>query len=128
MNSAEQQDAKNGLQHTLANGNQPSAQDFADQQQYLTFLMQDEEYGIDILNVQEIRGWGNVSPIPNAPNYVSGVINLRGAIVPVIDLRMLFHLSDSNYDENTVVYCWARKPRRLVCLCAITTVACFRAW
>ena len=103
MSTAEQQGAKNGLQQTLANGNQPSAQDFADQQQYLTFLMQDEEYGIDILNVQEIRGWGNVSPIPNAPNYVSGVINLRGAIVPVIDLRMLFHLSDSNYDENTVV-------------------------
>ena len=65
--------------------------------------MQGEEYGIDILNVQEIRGWGNVSPIPNAPKHVSGVINLRGAIVPVIDLRVLFELSDCTYDENTVV-------------------------
>lgn len=100
MGTAEQHDANNGLQQTTV---QPTSQDFADQQQYLTFLMQDEEYGIDILNVQEIRGWGNVSPIPNAPTYVSGVINLRGAIVPVIDLRTLFDLSDSSYDENTVV-------------------------
>ena len=80
-----------------------SQQGFEDQRQYLTFLMQGEEYGIDILNVQEIRGWGNVSPIPNAPKHVSGVINLRGAIVPVIDLRVLFELSDCTYDENTVV-------------------------
>ncbi len=83
--------------------NLQKGQGLADEQQYLTFLMQGEEYGVDILSVQEIRGWGHVSPIPNAPVYVRGVINLRGAIVPVIDLRMLFELPHHPYNENTVV-------------------------
>jgi purine-binding chemotaxis protein CheW len=103
MSIAEQEDAKSVLKQTASLVDPSTTQDFEGQRQYLTFLMQDEEYGVDILNVQEIRGWGNVSPIPNAPAYVSGVINLRGAIVPVIDLRILFQLADASYDENTVV-------------------------
>ena len=58
--------------------------------QFLTFIMSDEEYGVDILSVQEIRGWESVTPIPNAPDHVKGVINLRGTIVPIIDLRRRF--------------------------------------
>ena len=71
--------------------------------QYLTFIMADEEYGVDILSVQEIRGWENVTPIPNAPNHVKGVINLRGTIVPIIDLRQRFGLTKVDYGPLTVV-------------------------
>ena len=55
--------------------------------QYLTFLLADEQYGLNILQVQEIRGWEAVTRVPNTPDYVKGVINLRGTIVPVLDLR-----------------------------------------
>lgn len=71
--------------------------------QYLTFIMADEEYGVDILRVQEIRGWENVTPIPNAPPHIKGVINLRGTIVPIIDLRQRFGLSKAEYGPLTVV-------------------------
>jgi purine-binding chemotaxis protein CheW len=59
----------------------------SDRRQYLTFTMGTEEYGVDILTVQEIRGYSSVTPIPNTPRYIKGVMNLRGTIVPVIDLR-----------------------------------------
>ncbi len=72
-------------------------------EQYLTFIMAEEEYGVDILCVQEIRGWENATPIPNAPDNVSGVINLRGTIVPIIDLRQCFGLSAIEYTTLTVV-------------------------
>jgi len=71
--------------------------------QYLTFIMADEEYGVDILRVQEIRGWEHVTPIPNAPPHIKGVINLRGTIVPIIDLRQRFGLSKAEYGPLTVV-------------------------
>ena len=71
--------------------------------QYLTFFMADEEYGIDILSVQEIRGWEPMTVIPNSPNYVQGVINLRGTVVPVLDLRSRFQLPRVDYSELTVV-------------------------
>jgi len=71
--------------------------------QYLTFIMANEEYGVDILRVQEIRGWDNVTPIPNTPKYIKGVINLRGAIVPIIDLRKRFGLDSIEYGATTVV-------------------------
>ena len=58
--------------------------------QYLTFMLNGEEYGVDILRVQEIKGWDRATFIPNSPSYMQGVINLRGAIVPVIDLRQRF--------------------------------------
>lgn len=74
-----------------------------DANQYLTFILDDAEYGVDILRVQEIKGWDAVTPIPNAPLYVRGVINLRGAIVPIIDLRQRFGLPRTHYGITTVV-------------------------
>ncbi len=71
--------------------------------QHLTFVLGGEEYGFDILRVQEIKGWEVPTVIPNTPDYVKGVINLRGAIVPVIDLRLRFQLEEVRYDELTVV-------------------------
>ena len=71
--------------------------------QYLTFIMADEEYGVDILSVQEIRGWENVTPLPNSPKHVKGVINLRGTIVPIVDLRQRFGLQNIEYGPLTVV-------------------------
>jgi purine-binding chemotaxis protein CheW len=70
--------------------------------QYLTVNLADEEYGIDILAVREIRGWTSVTRIPQAPGYVLGVLNLRGAIVPVLDLRLRFGLSREEYTGTTV--------------------------
>jgi purine-binding chemotaxis protein CheW len=71
--------------------------------QYLTFTLGEENYGIDILVVSEIRGWDSPTLIPNAPSHMKGVTNLRGAIVPIIDLRILFHLGHSDYKPTTVV-------------------------
>lgn len=74
-----------------------------DDTQFLTFMMAGEEYGMDILAVQEIRGWEEVTAIPNAPKYVNGAINLRGTIVPIIDLRVRFGLPQIEYGALTVV-------------------------
>lgn len=71
--------------------------------EYLTFSLGGEEYGVDILRVQEIRGWEPATRIPNSPSYVKGVVNLRGAIVPIIDLREQFHLGQVEYSTTTVV-------------------------
>ncbi len=71
--------------------------------QFLTFILGSEEYGVDILRVQEIKGWDRVTPIPNTPEYIKGVINLRGAIVPIIDLRQRFNLQSISYGATTVV-------------------------
>jgi purine-binding chemotaxis protein CheW len=70
--------------------------------QYLTVNLADEEYGVDILAVREIRGWTPVTRIPQAPGYVLGVLNLRGAIVPVLDLRLRFGLEREEYTGTTV--------------------------
>ncbi|MDH5300964.1 MAG: chemotaxis protein CheW [Gammaproteobacteria bacterium] len=72
-------------------------------EQYLTFIMANEEYGVDILRVQEIRGWDHVTPIPNTPSYIKGVINLRGSIVPIIELRSRFGIGSQEYGPTTVV-------------------------
>jgi purine-binding chemotaxis protein CheW len=71
--------------------------------QFLSFTLGDEEYGVDILSVQEIRSWEPVSRIPNVPDYEKGVVNLRGAIVPIIDLRERFGLGHLEYSPLTVV-------------------------
>mgnify|MGYP001591631553 FL=1 len=71
--------------------------------QYLTFQLAEEDYGIDILRVQEIRGWDEVTRLPNAPEYVRGVVNIRGTIVPVYDLRLKFSMPFREYTKNTVV-------------------------
>ena len=69
----------------------------------LVFVIGKEEYGVDILKVQEIRGYDKVTPIPSAPEYLKGVVNLRGVIVPVIDMRVKFKLAEVRYDTFTVV-------------------------
>lgn len=71
--------------------------------QYLTFILGNEEYGVDILRVQEIRGWDSVTSIPNAPAYIKGVINLRGTIVSIVDLRQRFGMDNVEYNDLTVV-------------------------
>jgi len=75
----------------------------ADETQYLTFQLAGEFYGVDILKVQEIRGWTPATVIPNAPAYIKGVINLRGSIVPVIDLRLRLQMPSAEYTDATVV-------------------------
>jgi purine-binding chemotaxis protein CheW len=69
----------------------------------LTFTLGNEEYGIDILKVQEIRGYDAVTTIANAPEFIKGVINLRGIIVPIVDMRIKFKLGNVTYNETTVV-------------------------
>jgi purine-binding chemotaxis protein CheW len=72
-------------------------------EQYLTFMLAGEEYGVDILRVQEIKGWDKVTRIPHTPDYVLGVINLRGAVVPILDLRRRFGLETIDFGPTTVV-------------------------
>ncbi|RJT47040.1 chemotaxis protein CheW [Rahnella woolbedingensis] len=72
-------------------------------QEFLIFTLGDEEYGIDILKVQEIRGYDQVTRIANTPAFIKGVTNLRGVIVPILDLRVKFAQEDVIYNENTVV-------------------------
>jgi len=74
-----------------------------DSHQVLTFVLGNETYGVDILRVQEIRGWSSVTKIPHAPPHVLGVLNLRGSIVPVVDLRMRFNLERAEYTAVTVI-------------------------
>ena len=71
--------------------------------EFLAFKLGDEEYGIDILKVQEIRGYEAVTRIANAPEFIKGVINLRGIIIPVVDMRIKFKLGEPVYDQFTVV-------------------------
>jgi purine-binding chemotaxis protein CheW len=80
-----------------ASGNQAEAR------QVLTFRLADETYGIDILRVKEIRGWSPVTRVPQSPPQVLGVLNLRGAIVPIIDLRLRFALASADFTPVTVI-------------------------
>ena len=75
----------------------------AEGREFLTFTLGGEEYGIDILKVNEIRGWEVPTSIANTPAFIKGVINLRGIIVPIVDLRIKFKLGEANYDGFTVV-------------------------
>ena len=85
------------MQQASDNASNQSAQEF------LTFTLGAEEYAIDILRVQEIRGYDQVTAIANSPAFIKGVINLRGAIVPIVDLRIKFNLPSVTYDPFTVV-------------------------
>ncbi len=71
--------------------------------QFLTFALGQEEYGVEILKIQEIKGFSQVTPLPNAPPYVKGVLNLRGTIVPIVDLRKKFNLPEMEYTPFTVI-------------------------
>jgi purine-binding chemotaxis protein CheW len=72
-------------------------------QQYLSFALGEEQYGIEILRVQEIKGYSGITPIPNTPAHIRGVMNLRGTVIPVVDLRAKFHLETHAYDKFTVI-------------------------
>ena len=86
-----------GMNNVTKLAGEPSGQEF------LVFTLGDEEYGIDILKVQEIRGYDQVTRIANTPEFIKGVTNLRGVIVPIIDLRVKFSQPDVEYNDNTVV-------------------------
>lgn len=75
----------------------------ADGREFLTFKLGDEEYGVDILKVQEIRSYDTVTRLPAAPDYIKGVINLRGTIVPIVDMRLRFKMEQAAYNEFTVM-------------------------
>jgi purine-binding chemotaxis protein CheW len=91
-------------QSPSANGHKmPASPGAAATHQYLSFFLGNEEYATNILTVQEIKGWDTVTRVPYTPDYVLGVINLRGAIVPVIDLRVRFALPSAAFDAATVV-------------------------
>ena len=74
-----------------------------DGSQYLTFRLGEEEYGVEILKVQEIKGYTAITPVPNTPAYLKGVMNLRGTIVPVVDLRAKFGMEAAEYTAFTVI-------------------------
>jgi purine-binding chemotaxis protein CheW len=71
--------------------------------QFLSFTLGNDDYGIDILRVQEIRGWEEVRKIPNTPDYIKGVMNLRNTVVPIVDLRIRFGLENIEYLPTTVI-------------------------
>ena len=74
-----------------------------DGSQYLTFRLAEEEYGVEILKVQEIKGYTAINAIPNAPPYLKGVMDLRGTIVPVVDLRAKFSMAETSFNQFTVI-------------------------
>ena len=86
-----------GMTNVTKLASEPSGQEF------LVFTLGDEEYGIDILKVQEIRGYDQVTRIANTLAFIKGVTNLRGVIVPIVDLRIKFSQVDVDYNDNTVV-------------------------
>jgi len=75
----------------------------AEAQQFLTFLLADQVYGVDLYKIQEIRGYTPATPIPNVSPHITGVMNLRGTVLPVIDLRIKFGLPAVEYDKFTVI-------------------------
>ncbi|HEX6831948.1 MAG TPA: chemotaxis protein CheW [Rudaea sp.] len=89
--------------HSIVTAKTSDAKAAAAAQEFLTFTLGNEEYGVDILKVQEIRGYDTVTRIPDTPDFIKGVINLRGTIVPVVDMRLKFKLGTPTYDDFTVM-------------------------
>jgi len=87
----------------IQTGQQEAGRQTGGAKEYLTFTLGSEQYGIDILKVQEIRGYDSVTRIANTPAFIKGVINLRGVIVPIVDLRIRFEVGEASYHEFTVV-------------------------
>ncbi len=81
--------------------------------QYLVFTLATEEYGIEIMHVQEIKSLRQVAPIPNSPDYVKGVLNLRGTIIPIVDLRMRFSMPFREYDQFSVIIVVAVEDKQI---------------
>ena len=88
---------------TALAGNKSAAVNTSEPQEFLTFTIGCEEYGIEILKVQEIRSYEAVTTVVNAPDFIKGVVNLRGTIVPIIDMRIKFNLGNVDYNDFTVV-------------------------
>jgi purine-binding chemotaxis protein CheW len=88
----------------------------ANRLEVVTFTLGAEEYGIDIQKVQELRGYDAVTRIANAPDYIKGVVNLRGIIVPIIDMRIKFALGTPSYDQFTVVIVLGTLEERMLIL------------
>ncbi len=93
MNQVQQQEKSTDNRSNLA----------ADGRKLLTFTLRDEEYGIDLLRIQEIKGYLPITPIPNTPEYIKGVINLRGSVIPVMSLRRRFGMEEAEYNKFTVI-------------------------
>jgi purine-binding chemotaxis protein CheW len=74
-----------------------------EQKQFLTFWLKEQEYGLDLLRVREIRGFTSITAIPNMPAHIKGVMNLRGTVLPVIDLRLKFGMAEKEYTKFTVI-------------------------
>jgi purine-binding chemotaxis protein CheW len=95
------------MNQTVQNNNVQTADKMNEQdiagREFLAFKLGKEEYGIDILKVQEIRGYETVTRVANAPDFIKGVVNLRGIIVPIVDMRIKFRLGEPTYDQFTVV-------------------------
>jgi purine-binding chemotaxis protein CheW len=90
------------MAETLERGSGRACAD-PDRHQYLTFTLGQQDYGIEILRVQEIRGYTAVTPVPNVPPCLKGVMNLRGTVVPVLDLRARLGMSEAEYTRFTVI-------------------------
>src|SRR6187551_2211098 len=88
---------------TCRMGTQAETATGAERGQMLTFRLGAETYGVDILRVKEIRGWSPVTRIPQSPPHMLGVLNLRGAIVPIVDLRVRFAMQSAEFNAVTVV-------------------------
>lgn len=80
--------------------------------QFLSFILAGEHYGIDILRVQEIKGWTTVTRVPQTPDYMKGVLNLRGTVVPIIDMRIRFAIEEVEYTPLTVVIVMSIKSEK----------------
>ena len=93
----------NETAQVVAGAPRPAVGAAAGQHEFLSFTLGQEEYGIDILKVQEIRSYEQPTTIANAPDFIKGVVNLRGIIVPIVDMRIKFRLSEAQYNELTVV-------------------------
>ena len=91
------------LENIMRNGGKPDDTQVSESYQYITFTVNNEEYGIDIMSVLEIKGWTDTTRLPNQPEYLRGVLNLRGAIVPIIDLRHRFGEGETEASSKNVV-------------------------
>ncbi|MBY0355125.1 MAG: chemotaxis protein CheW [Rickettsiales bacterium] len=101
------------MEHVTSTTEHPSIAHAADGEllQFLTFTVADSEYGVDIMSVREIKGWAEITRLPNRPDYMRGVMNLRGVIIPIFDLRCRFGQGQTHADEKNVVIILAVEER-----------------
>ncbi|WP_085901869.1 chemotaxis protein CheW [Kiloniella majae] len=104
------QDGQNSHNQSM-DGTNTTAVENAGQQQFITFTVGDQEYGVDIMSVREIKGWVETTLLPNTPEYMRGVLNLRGVIVPIFDLRCRFGLGKTDATNLHVIVIIAVKNR-----------------